>query len=740
MGLLELDAQQTKATNAKEKIANKVGEFYSRLKKKYGNEAVNDESNTYAAIAGYLIQARGNSTQEESIEYRRRLVEENIEDLKGLGLREKTLEADMKQKALDELAGTSNKEVLDKLKAINPAAYEQVVWWKDEMHQEYKQFLKDHSENFRDQANNYNLADYLSIHYKWGEQAILPSELELETKEYDEPTSLKLKQSANSIKRKDHTSLPRNKDTGDKANIDTNFGYNQYNALVDQVERAYTAPAWEAIGAFARSTEFEKIMGGKTNATFVKNILRNIKASRSRKAMLDDENQMIGGVVALTRKLGTQATLGGFTQPLKQVSDQLAKIISTTGRIDLVTKNFFQTAKAMPLLERMPIGRRGDAQAGAQYAAQFNELARKIAASVMDRKWTKAKEFMTKTGEVWMAALRMSDVWIAQVSWLTYYEIELRKRGIEMQDWTTEARLFDTDTARQEAAAQAEFMVDFYAGASDPTKMAQLSKQGNNGWREFSKMIFLPFNSFSLQQKSALMSDMRDLLYRGGDKKEALAGITGIISGMIAFHSMRIFLIGGLIYPVAMMALKGMFGIDMDEPDEDEQERKLRENWRKMKSSIWQDLVAGGAGQFFQDKAVDAFNRTKYLWDAQINPDEILNKNGEVMSFQQYEKELAPLYRFRSRSNPEYTFGIADVLTEQATKVTESSMQLMSKDEMDKYTRNEQAYAYFAASMEWMYFFRLMDTDLTRIARKMKYDMDKDVKEREKRFKKILND
>jgi hypothetical protein len=742
LGLLELDRKQTLATKVKEQIANKVGQFYENLKKKYGEDAVNMEAKTYAAAAGYFIQAEGNKTQEESIAYRRRLWQENIEDLRQSERKSDRDEAELKQKALEALTGNSNAEILNSLKSLNPASYEQLMWWKDEMHPEHKEFLKEHNENFRNQADNYSENDYLSIHYKWKEYVETPSELDAQ--EYEDPISFRIRQSANSIKRKEHANLPVNPKTNTKANIDINFGYNQYSALTDQIDRAYTAPAWESVWAFTRVPEFETIVGGRANANFVKNILRNIKATRSKRAMLDDENQIIGGNVALARRLATQATLGGATQPIRQVPDQLFKLFSTSGRWDIIASNIANSVinysgvvTNNPLLDKFPISRRGDARAGSQFAAEFNELARKVEASATNKKWAKYKELMNKMGEFWMTPLRASDAWIAKVSWLSYYEAYLNRNNIKMESFEREAELAETDQVRQEAAAQAEYMVDFYAGASDPTKMAALSKQSNNGWREFAKLVFLPLNSFALQQKSALISDARDLMLREGDRKAALAGIVGNVAGMVAFHGIRIYLIGGLIYPAGMAVLKGIFGIDMDEPDEEEQDKQVRDNWRKMKSSIYANIVAGGAGQFFEGLSIDAFNKTMYLWDAQINPDEILNKDGEVMSFGQYEKEMSPFYRYRSYASPEYTFGLVDVLTEQAQRSVTQTGQLLSDEEMSAYTPNEQAYAYFSTTVEWLYFFKMMDTDATRVARRLKQDMDRQVKEREAELARI---
>jgi hypothetical protein len=735
LGLNRLDLQQTKSTKAKAEIADETGEYYKGLKKKYGEDATGFEAKGYAGVAGYLIQREGDKTQEESIAYRRRLFEQNIVELRKSDIQDDLTEADLKERALSQLTGASNSEILSQLKALNPASYEQLMWWKDTILPKWRPFLKEHDENFNNQANNYNNPDHLTISYRFREGQLLPKEIE-EAYSRD-PIGMRIKQAANSIKRKEHQSLPVSPKSGVIANIDINFGYNQYSALVDQVDRAYVTPAWEQVVAFTNSPEFEPIMGGRANAAFVRKMLTDIQVARGRQSMTDDEAQMVAGGVRLARKMATQAVLGGFTQPLRQVGDQLWKLVTTSGRLDLIKKNLLSIGDGAPLMDKFPIGRRGDAQAGTQYASTYSELSRRVEAAVTDRNWAKYRELMNKVGEFWMTPLRASDVWVAKVSWMTYYEAYLNKQGIKMESWQREAELVETDSVRKDAAAQAEFAVDFYGGASDPTKMASLSKQSNNGWKEFAKLTFLPLNSFALQQKNALISDMRDAFLRTGDRKAAIAGIAGTLGGMAIFHGTRIALIGGLVYPAGKALLMGVFGIDMDEPDEEEKQKQLEDGWRKFKASMYGNIVAGGAGQFIENGMIDAFNRTAYLWQANINPDELLDEDGEIMSFGKYEKEVSPLYRFRSYGSSEYTFGLADVLTEQAERSFVATQQIMDPEEMERYTGNEQAYALFSTGVQWAYFFRLMDTDVTRIAVGLKRDMDKGVEEREKEIKAI---
>ena len=736
LGISDLDTAQTKSTKEKEKIANEVGSFYEGIKKKFGENSINTEQQVISTVAGYLIQQEGNKTQEESIQYRRRLMQENIDDLKTSDRQSKLQEAEFKAKALEALTGTTNEEILNSLKKLNPVSYEEIIWWKNKMLPEYRLFLKEHDENFRNQANNYNNPDHLSIFYKWDEESLLPTELDELYR--NDPHSMRIKQAANSIKRIDHPNLPISK-SGTKANIDGKFGYNQYSALVDQVDRAFVAPAWEQIVAFTKTPEFVPLMGGKANADLMKKILLDTQIARSKSYVDDDTSKVFLGLVSFTRRLASQRVLGGFTAPLKQVSDQLIKLISTTGRRGLVFDNFFKTKEANALLDKFPISRRGDAKAGSAFAAEFNDLARKVSSAISNKRWSRYKELMNKMGEFWMGPLRGSDVWIAKVSWLAYYESYLNKNNIKRESWEKEAQLVDTDKARQEAAQYAEWAVDFYAGASDPSKMAKISKQSKNGALEFLKMGLIPLNSFAAQQKSAMISDLRDIFLRTEpeERKAAMAGLAGNIGGMIAFHGIRIWLISALITGLGKGILQAVFGIDPEDPDEEKKDQMLKDRWRKFYASLFSNMVAGGLGGVAEDRSVWAFNKVSYLLDSLIDPDSLLNDKGEIVSFREYEKKFASLYRYQNFNRPEYSFGLADILFEQGNRTISEVGNILNRDEMEKYSGNEYAYNLFSTAMETAYFGGFMDADLTRIARQLKQDMDKSVEDREKRIQAI---
>jgi hypothetical protein len=733
LGLTDLSLAQTAANKADEQIANEVDEFYKGHTKKYGNAGVSEETNAYAAIAAYLIQRSGDKTQEDSVAYRRRLLDENIAELNNGERVQQTSEAELKQKIVNDLKGATNAEILNRLKEVNPAAYDQLIWWKDTMLPKWVDFLKAHDENFRNQANNYNTPDFLSIKYMFDDYVKLPTEYEAAG--FDDPVSLRVKQAANSIKRKDHPSLPERE--GVKANISIKFGKDQYNALTDQVNRAYTAPAWERVYAFTRTPEFEPIMGGRENAKFVKNMLAKIRTAQQGYGGTDIEERMMAGGVAMVRRLASQRALGGFTQMIRQTVPQLVLLAGTSTRWNLALQNMVRFHEGRELMDKFPIGQRANVQGGAKFATQYDELSRRIEASVTNRNWARFRELMKKMGELWMIPLRTSDTWVASVSWMTYYEDELNKRGIQITDWKEEARLVETDNIRKDAAGYAEQQVDQYQGSSDPTKLASLSRQSNSGWREFGRLIIMPLNSFALQEKSRLVSDVRDLFLRSGDRKDAAKGLAGTLGGMLTFHLIAIYLLGAFAMPLGKTMLAGLFGVDLDEPDEEEKEKQLQEKYQQIKTRMFSGVITGGLGQVVDETGVLAFNRLSYLMDSVIRPDTILNDKGEIVSFRQYEKEFAPLYRYSSFKGNNYSFGLADILSEQAERVMSESGKLLDEDEMSSYTQNEQAFATVATMVEAMYFAGLMDADVTRMFRAGRRQLEQQKKEEEAELARI---
>jgi hypothetical protein len=627
---------------------------------------------------------------------------------------------------------------MSNLKRDYRANHESLTWLKNQLLPKYKDFLKNFDENFNDQANNYENPDYLPIGFirSGPSLAITPENEAL----YYEHVSLRPKQSSYTIKRADYTQLPTDKTTNKPKEIEFNLRRNTFDSLSDQVNKAYTSPAWQQIFAFMKTPESEKLFGGMANKEFFIERLNRLRLSRMRRGSMSSGyiEKTADALSVMARKIGTGIALGGFYQPAKQAPDQIIAVVGTTGRADLLAENMapvnLKAAKAV--LDKFSIGRRGDASSGYKYINQMEGAQNKIERYLSESKWDAAKEQAEKVADVWLLALKKTDYVFAAGAWMTYYRAQLAKDGVKFQGWEQESKLLDTDTARQDAAAYAEQMTDIYQGSSDPTKMATFVQSGKSGWENLFKAIFVPFNSFAVQQRMRMYSDARDVFLKSGDDRvKGAFGLAATIGGLLAFHSVRRFALP-VVTGAGVSMLYAAFGVDMEEPDEEKQKEDFTKRWRQFLGEFTANLLVGGTGQIVEAATVDSFNYAAYLIAMQTEDETVLNDEGEIMSFSQYAKERSPFWRYRSFDNA-MSLGMFDIGIDQGKKAVLETKTLMTPEEMENFTTEEQRLLYFAAISDWLYLMRLNDADFARMTDRARRDIVKRSKENEKELARI---
>jgi hypothetical protein len=738
MGMYDLDRGFTAAANTVNQIQEEVGAFYNKLEKKYKDAARNQDGILAEGIVGFLIQKVPEKGEVESLAQRRDLIQQDIRNRRISNDPDRVEMADRIEKILQQLDGESVADIMSNLKRDYRANHESLTWLKDQLLPKYKDFLKNFDENFNDQANNYENPDYLPIGFirSGPSLAITPENEAL----YYEHVSLRPKQSSYTIKRADYTQLPTDKTTNKPKEIEFNLRRNTFDSLSDQVNKAYTSPAWQQIFAFMKTPESEKLFGGMANKEFFIERLNRLRLSRMRRGSMSSGyiEKTADALSVMARKIGTGIALGGFYQPAKQAPDQIIAVVGTTGRADLLAENMspvnLKAAKAV--LDKFSIGRRGDASSGYKYINQMEGAQNKIERYLSESKWDAAKEQAEKVADVWLLALKKTDYVFAAGAWMTYYRAQLAKDGVKFQGWEQESKLLDTDTARQDAAAYAEQMTDIYQGSSDPTKMATFVQSGKSGWENLFKAIFVPFNSFAVQQRMRMYSDARDALLKSGDDRvKGAFGLAATIGGLLAFHSVRRFALPALT-GVGVSMLYAAFGVDMDEPDEEKQKEDFTKRWRQFLGEFTANLLVGGTGQIVEAATVDSFNYAAYLIAMQTEDETVLNDEGEIMSFSQYAKERSPFWRYRSFDNA-MSLGMFDIGIDQGKKAILETKTLMTPEEMENFTTEEQRLLYFAAISDWLYLMRLNDADFSRMVDRARRDIVKRSKETEKELARI---
>jgi hypothetical protein len=135
---------------------------------------------------------------------------------------------------------------------------------------------------------------------------------------------------------------------------------------------------------------------------------------------------------------------------------------------------------------------------------------------------------------------------------------------------------------------------------------------------------------------------------------------------------------------------------------------------------------------------IDGMNYIKYMIDTANESESVLDDDGDIMSFNEYAKERAPFYRYRSFDNA-FSLGILDIGMDQAKKSILNTKMVLTPEEMERFTPEEQRFLYVALISDWLYLGGFNDADFARMWDKGRRDMIKARKEEEKEIKAIRN-
>jgi hypothetical protein len=394
---------------------------------------------------------------------------------------------------------------------------------------------------------------------------------------------------------------------------------------------------------------------------------------------------------------------------------------------------------ARPLIDLFSIGRRGDASSGYKYINQMEGAQSRLERYFTEGRWVQAKEAATRLADKFMLPLKASDFHVAAATWMTLYRAYLAKNKIPFNGWEDAANKIKAgDVSHRRAAGYAENMTDIYQGSSDPTKMATFAQKGKTGSENLLKAILVPFNSFGVQFRSRISSEMTEIMNKSGDwKGKALAvkDLSATIGGTIMFGLAKRFALPALTYG-GIKILYAIFGVDVEEPDEEKQKEEFDRKWKQLYGDVISTMIVGGGGQMLESYTIDGMNYIKYMIDSANGSEDVLDDDGEIMSFNKYAKERAPFYRYRSFDNA-MSLGILDIGMDQARKSVLNTKMVLTPDEMDKYTPEEQAFLYVALLSDWLYLGGFNDADFARMWDKARRDMINARKEEEKELKRI---
>jgi hypothetical protein len=364
--------------------------------------------------------------------------------------------------------------------------------------------------------------------------------------------------------------LPKNRYIN--LSFDTNNSNSMYDALVD----INTASAIRQVESFFNSDSYSKIVQSGDDAKLLKNrVALYVQNIRRKSPFSNDEMSAMVRNLNKLATIGVGQALGGVTQPLKQVIPVGMNTLVNAGRLDVASS--FSKAK------RDFLNRCGYAIAnrGIESQAQVESID-KLIETAAKSKAEKAIKLIEKANKKWLELFLVNaDVYIARMSWMTYYEKALRADGIDPSKID-----YNTAEVNTKAADYAQEMVDRQQNVSD-TDMAGKIFSNKEPSNQILVKTLLPFASFRMNQSARLGTDISVLTSKTStveDKIIAGRSVAGFGVEMVVFHALG----AGIALTLGSIA-KALLGKDED----DEEYAKRKTNIMKSRgSSVVADMFS----------------------------------------------------------------------------------------------------------------------------------------------------
>jgi hypothetical protein len=354
-------------------------------------------------------------------------------------------------------------------------------------------------------------------------------------------------------------SLPTDDNGNVNRYIDLSFDSNNANAYYDALVDIYTAAPIRQMDAALNSDAFKKIVSNVDDRRLIENRIKLfVNNTRKKNPFSNDEfSKSVKNLNRLTNIAVGQA-LGGLTQPIKQTIPIALNTLVNAGDLDLASltdeaKQSFINKSGYAIANR-----------GAESQAQIQSL-NKLLDEVAKSKGEKALKGIENLNKKWLKyTLVKFDLAIARASWMTYYQQNLKKQGIDPSsiDW-------NTHELNKEAANYAQRQVDRQQNVSD-TDLAGALLSSKDAKTQLLVKVILPFASFRMSQSARIGSDIATLSNKTAtveDKKIAARSLAGASVETLAFRLLST----GVLLATAQV-VKGVMGREDDE--EKDQKKK----------------------------------------------------------------------------------------------------------------------------------------------------------------------
>ena len=387
--------------------------------------------------------------------------------------------------------------------------------------------------------------------------------------------------------------------------VSLDFDVNNTSAYKGALIDINTAAAIRRIDGFINSDNLAKLIPTKKDRDiFTGRIAHYIQAAKNKRVGPSDTSDYLDQLTNFLGGIGVGKALGGIDQIVKQTLPIALSTFTNSGRLDILTpaSNAWIDSLGMAISNR-----------GQESQSTIESIDRRL-----DKANSGAKvvsNFIVDAQQIWLKwCLSKPDVFIAKSSFISYYKQYLSNNNQSTDiDWATH-------NVNQAAADYAMLMVDRQQNVSD-AKMAGKAFSSQNSTTKVMRKIFLPFASFSLNQKSRMVSDIKVLgINSGASKQDKIIAARSLLSlplEMALYQSIGLAIRWGY-----LATAKGIIGAVVDDDDEEKEKLLGMEISKEMKNAtkyplrsmvtdflspipIADHAVVGGANYLLSQLSVD---------------------------------------------------------------------------------------------------------------------------------------
>jgi hypothetical protein len=515
-----------RGANYAQRVAEKTLDSYAKKfhKTKPNGKRFNTAKNTYErGMYGFLLRNTPGTATEMVTEFRRRvrLVEESITYLKSNASTVKEKKKGVIYQELFDKMGLHNPDVTIEsvTKLVAKENVEAVEWWIAEWGKHYGD-LKDVTSSVynKDLGSDIN---YTNDNFKRRGGVAEDVSSEIEGAFIGGNSNVYHKEAGVLMKANKPKILPKSRV------IDLDFDANNYVALESALVDINTAADIKQLIGFMNSESFNDIFNADDRDMIRKRITQYVLRKRKKEMSSEHVHKVQSQVLNMFAKASTSLALGSVAQLPKQTLSVIANTMINAGTLKFrLTDAFDKNINDWLDNSGMPISRRG---VEADVALDF--------ANKNLKKYTqgkkKAMDVVDTLSSFWLKKfLANPDRTVARASFVTYYKVNLKKRGK-----STDVNF--KEPMDQEAADYAQHMVDRQQNISD-TDMAGDFFTSKGDYANIVRKTLFPFANFIMNQKSRMHSDFRTILSKTNtaeDKISSVKSLAGLATEMMVFHA-----------------------------------------------------------------------------------------------------------------------------------------------------------------------------------------------------------